>query len=243
MAILSAQQIAQLAYNAGFRGAALNTAVEIALAESGGNTQAYNPELSAGTANGSGSRGLWQIYGTAHPEYNNDGAFNPQTNAQAAFKVYQEAGNRFTPWSTYNLGMGNPRQNYAAMIGGSTMAQAVQRVTGRQTQRTNTPQGQQSPPLTNRLAGDLSSLQGQGQSAATVKQPLGFFEWLANQKNPDGKAKPHPETFTDFVFLGVGVALILLSILLLLAGGYIGATNAQGKFIMKNASKIAPLVA
>jgi len=102
--VLSDQELAQIAYNAGFRGNDLLTAVAIAKAESGGNPNAYNPETAAGTAAGSGSRGLWQIYGSAHPQYNNTGAFDPQTNANAAFQVYKEAGGRFTPWSTFNIG-------------------------------------------------------------------------------------------------------------------------------------------
>ena len=102
---LSPQQLAQLASEAGFRGDAVKWAVAIALAESGGNPSAYNPELGAGTAPNAGSRGLWQIYGTAHPEYNSSIAFDPRTNAQAAYKVFREAGGRFTPWSTFNNGM------------------------------------------------------------------------------------------------------------------------------------------
>lgn len=101
---LTPNQIAQLAYNAGFRGSALRMAVAVALAESGGNPNAYNPESAAGTARGSGSRGLWQIYGTAHPWANSDIAFNPVFNAQAAYRVYKEAGNSFHPWSTFNNG-------------------------------------------------------------------------------------------------------------------------------------------
>lgn len=97
-------QIAQLAYNAGFRGSALRMAVAVALAESGGNPNAYNPETGAGTARGHGSRGLWQIYGTAHPWADNDQTFNPIFNAQAAYRVYKEAGNSFRPWSTFNNG-------------------------------------------------------------------------------------------------------------------------------------------
>ena len=104
MATLNPSQIAQLAYNAGFRGSALRMAVSVALAESGGNTNAYNPESAAGTAPNHGSRGLWQIYGTAHPQYDNPQAFDPAINAQAAYQVYREAGNRFTPWSTFNNG-------------------------------------------------------------------------------------------------------------------------------------------
>jgi len=104
MAQLTADQIRTLAQNAGFTGSALDIAVAVALAESGGNTNSYNPETAAGTAAGSGSRGLWQIYGSAHPEYNNDAVLDPAANAAAAYKVYQEAGNSFTPWSTFNNG-------------------------------------------------------------------------------------------------------------------------------------------
>ena len=104
MTQLSATQIRSYAQGAGFKGNDLNTAVAIALAESGGNPMAYNPELGANTAKGSGSRGLWQIYGAAHPQYNSDLMFDPAANAAAAFAVYKEAGNKFTPWSTYNNG-------------------------------------------------------------------------------------------------------------------------------------------
>jgi hypothetical protein len=117
MANLTPQQIAQYAYNAGFRGAALNQAVAIAIAESGGRTDAYNPETAAGTKNGSGSRGLWQIYGTAHPEFNNSSAFDPQVNANAAFKVFREAGNRFSPWSTFNQGIASVRYDFSKLTG------------------------------------------------------------------------------------------------------------------------------
>lgn len=111
MPILSDQQITELAFNAGFRGEALRWAVAIAKAESGGNPSAYNPEAAAGTAPNAGSRGLWQIYGTAHPQYNSSIAFDPAVNARAAFEVYREAGNRFTPWSTFNNGMASQYVN------------------------------------------------------------------------------------------------------------------------------------
>lgn len=104
MAALTPSQLQSLAYNAGFRGSDLKTAVAVALAESGGNPLAYNPETAAHTPAGSGSRGLWQIYGAAHPIYNSTAVFNPQANANAAYSVYKAAGNRFTPWSTFNNG-------------------------------------------------------------------------------------------------------------------------------------------
>ena len=54
--------IAEYAYRAGFRGDDLVTAVAVAYAESGGDPSNYNPEIAAGTPEGQGSYGLWQIY-------------------------------------------------------------------------------------------------------------------------------------------------------------------------------------
>jgi hypothetical protein len=102
---LTAKQIAQFAQNAGFGGTDLATAVAVALAESGGgNPRAYNPELAAkgGTPQGQGSYGLWQIYLKMHPEFAGQNLFDPQTNADAAFRVYVAAGSTFNPWATYN---------------------------------------------------------------------------------------------------------------------------------------------
>lgn len=115
MTTLNDQQLARLAYDAGFRGDALRWAVAIAKAESGGNPSAYNPEIAAGTVPGSGSRGLWQIYGTAHPQYNSSLAFDPSTNAKAAYQVYSEVGHKFTPWSTYTNGQA---AQYYQQLGG-----------------------------------------------------------------------------------------------------------------------------
>jgi Lysozyme like domain len=97
-------QIAQFAANAGWTGDDLLTAVAVALAESGGNAKAYNPERGAGTLPGQGSYGLWQIYLHAHPDFTTMDKFDPQLNANEAYKVYVEAGNSFTPWSTYKNG-------------------------------------------------------------------------------------------------------------------------------------------
>lgn len=98
---LSAAQIAQYAKRAGFTGTALSTAIAVALAESSGNTVAYNPETAANTPEGMGSYGLWQIYLHAHPEFSDSDLFDPQENANAAYRVYQMAGYNFNPWSTF----------------------------------------------------------------------------------------------------------------------------------------------
>lgn len=101
---LSFAELLALAQAAGFIGSDALTAAAIALAESGGNPKAYNPETAAGTPQGKGSYGLWQIYLKAHPEFEGQDLFDPPTNAAAAFKTFSDAGGSFTPWSTFNSG-------------------------------------------------------------------------------------------------------------------------------------------
>jgi Lysozyme like domain len=98
---LQISQLIGLAAAAGFAGDDLATAVSIALAESGGNPNAYNPEVAAHAPVGYGSFGLWQIYLKAHPEFQGQNLFDPQSNAAAAFSVYSGAGSSFRPWSTF----------------------------------------------------------------------------------------------------------------------------------------------
>jgi Lysozyme like domain len=104
MGNLTPAQIAQYAANAGFTGNDLLTAVDIALAESSGNPQAYNPETAAGAPAGQGSFGLWQIFLAMHPEFAGENLYDPQTNANAAYSIYAIAGG-FTPWSSYTSGV------------------------------------------------------------------------------------------------------------------------------------------
>lgn len=99
---LSYDEILTLANNAGF-GCDSSTAAAIALAESGGDPTAYNPETQACTPDGQGSVGLWQIYQFKHPEFAGQDLTDPQTNANAAYKVYTDAGG-FRPWSTFKSG-------------------------------------------------------------------------------------------------------------------------------------------
>ena len=110
---LSPSDIAAYAESAGFSGSDLIAAVAIALAESGGNPNAYNAETAAGTPHGKGSYGLWQIYLNAHPEFSGQNLYDPQVNANAAYEVYLTASG-FMPWSTYK---NNAYLNYAAVAG------------------------------------------------------------------------------------------------------------------------------
>lgn len=103
--LLTAAQIAALARQAGFDGDDLVTAVAVALAES---NPPGNPNSHGDTTlgSGTGSFGLWQIYSDAHPEFGPDFAalYDPQTNADAAYSVYQGAGYSFKPWTTFKSG-------------------------------------------------------------------------------------------------------------------------------------------
>jgi hypothetical protein len=92
---VNAGNIAALAAGAGFSGNDVDIATAVAMAESSGNPQAYNPE---------GSYGLWQIYLQDHPEFTGWNLYDPQTNARAAYQVYAKAGGRFTPWTTFKTG-------------------------------------------------------------------------------------------------------------------------------------------
>lgn len=106
---LPAEQIAQVAQNAGFAGDDLITAVAVALAESGGDPNAKGDKVTgmkATTALPAGtptSYGLWQVHWTVHPEVLNGAdpsiLFDPQKNAQAALIVFQEQG--WNAWSTF----------------------------------------------------------------------------------------------------------------------------------------------
>lgn len=106
MATLTAAQIKGYAKDAGFAGDDLDIAVAVALAESGGRTDAYN---------GKGrdrSYGLWQInmYGNMGPARQRefglasfDDLKQPDVNAKAAYKIWKSQGWQ-RGWTTYSSG-------------------------------------------------------------------------------------------------------------------------------------------
>lgn len=105
MARLKAADIAGYAHGAGFRGSDRVTAVAVALAESGGDTQAHN------STPPDDSYGLWQInmLGDMGPDRRrrlgidaNSALFDPIVNAQAAKMIH--AGSGWKAWTTYTSG-------------------------------------------------------------------------------------------------------------------------------------------
>lgn len=110
MPTISAAQIAQYAYAAGFRGDALNTAVAVALAESHGDTGIHG-DVNLQTGTWGPSVGLWQIrslnpgHGTPAEQALRNAQANadPATNARHAYTISKH-GTNFRPWSTYTNG-------------------------------------------------------------------------------------------------------------------------------------------
>ncbi len=98
MAKFSRNQIRDVAYQAGFRGESLAIAVAVALAESGGDTQAIN----SGNSDRSVDRGLWQI-NSIHRQYAPNALFEPLYNARAAYAISSN-GTNWRPWVAYTNG-------------------------------------------------------------------------------------------------------------------------------------------
>ena len=107
--VLSKAQLKQLARNAGFPETELNTFAAVAMGESSGRSDAYN-----GKGNDD-SYGIMQINMLDRPGYqmgterraqfglkSNDELLDPQTNANAAFKIWQSQG--WEGWGAYTNG-------------------------------------------------------------------------------------------------------------------------------------------
>jgi hypothetical protein len=110
-------QIAGYARQAGFQGPALVTATAVALAESGGRTDATHVN-----SNGSTDRGLWQLNDGAHPWVSSINWADPAANAQGAKRIYDEAGGSFRPWVTFTSGSSVRYNLQAAQAAGAPAA-------------------------------------------------------------------------------------------------------------------------
>lgn len=121
----TATQIAQVAYNAGFRNNGLVLATAIALAESGGNELAANHNgPTQGCPQGSVDRGLWQINDCYHAEVSQQQAYRPLDSAYAAYRISNK-GTNFTPWSTFGNGAYRAHLHAAILAVGSIRKQPV----------------------------------------------------------------------------------------------------------------------
>lgn len=92
MAVLSDKDIATAAGSGGFRDKDLEIAVAVALAESGGNPEAYNTI-------GAGHYGLWQISKLHQSLFKKYAWKRPSDNAKMAYEVWKSQG--WSAWTTY----------------------------------------------------------------------------------------------------------------------------------------------
>ena len=93
----SPEQIYGFCRLAGFSPDEAATFTAIALAESGGNSRAYNPH-------GEDSKGLWQINARAHPDLDSKyDLYDPVQNAKAAYEVSHRGGD-ISPWTVTHGG-------------------------------------------------------------------------------------------------------------------------------------------
>lgn len=101
MAVLTDDQIAQVAVNNGFSTADTNNlavCVAIAKAESSGRTDAINSNT-----NGTNDKGLWQINSVHDSKLPGQDRFDSNVNAQLMM-IISSNGSNWQPWSTYNNG-------------------------------------------------------------------------------------------------------------------------------------------
>lgn len=101
MTYYSQSQLYSLAMSVGLPSSAAQIAASIAMAESGGNTNAINP--GNGVTDIEYSVGLWQINLLAHPQYTVAQMEDPTSNAKA-MSVISNGGTAWGAWGTYNSG-------------------------------------------------------------------------------------------------------------------------------------------
>jgi len=130
MATLSREQIATYAKSAGFPDDLVPTMVAIALAESGGRTEAHADDSD------DNSYGLWQInmIGSLGPGRRkqfglktDSELLNPTVNARAAYAIYKSQG--LKAWTTYTSGKYKKHLN-ASDVGTGTAEAATQPSSG-----------------------------------------------------------------------------------------------------------------
>lgn len=96
MTTLSPSDLASAASGAGFPSSEIGTAVAVAYAESGG-----DPNKTHRNTNNTTDYGLWQINSVHNPASN---WADPTANAAMAYRVWSDAGGKWTPWATFNSG-------------------------------------------------------------------------------------------------------------------------------------------
>lgn len=91
-------ELVAIVHGAGWRGDDVAIGASIIMAESTGNPGAVNPN----NPNGTIDRGLWQINSIHEHRLKGGNWFDPADSTRMAREIYADAGNSWTPWSTYS---------------------------------------------------------------------------------------------------------------------------------------------
>lgn len=97
--------LASIARAGGFQEKDIPMAIAIMKAESGGNPKALNTS----NRNGTTDTGIFQINSVHSSWTKGMDLTDPVQNAKAAFKIFSDAGGKWTPWSTFNNGAAQKR--------------------------------------------------------------------------------------------------------------------------------------
>ncbi len=238
----SANDIARVARQAGFTGNGLVWAVAVALAESGGRTDAVGTNVT-----GSKDRGLWQINNRAHPDVSDAEALNPLSNAKAAYKI-SSGGKNWRPWSAYNNGRAAtflPRARTAVNREKLTNAAAPSTVGGTDVSLGGTPAFTETGlPIPNPLDLIVPGLgSGLGLLGGGVTNPLDAIKALVSFVGKAYEWFSNPHNWIRIAAVIGGGTAILLGTKMLADSGAIGATAAKASDKVETGAKLAAAVA
>lgn len=223
MARLNYQQVAKLAWDAGWRGKDAQTAVAIARGESQFDTMATRFK------GRDHSYGLWQInmHNELGPErrqkYNlasNEALFDPATNARVAYAIWKERGN-FTDWSVYN------NRSYTLYLNGAVFA--VKQIE----------QGKTGIEIPSYDPGDIPAGQDSYGSQSVVPDPLEGIKQVAAAAKSFSDFVTNQENWLRAAALLGGGILLILAVFLIMSDTLVGvalkrvgkAAKATGKAV------------
>lgn len=183
----------------------------IALAESGGNTDAH------ALTSREDSRGLWQINARAHPEFAGQNLYDARTNARAAKVVYDKQG--LGAWSVFTTK--DPQRSYTRYLqsalgasgGGTSIADILRAI----------------PTAAGTLAGvagDVASKANPLSGLEGVAQALGGAAGLAAKA---GTWISDPRNWVRIIYVQAGVMLLVGALVILVAPTVIGLASPTGK--------------
>lgn len=226
MTVLTPAQVATYCGRAGFTGTRLTRAVAVALAESGGKTDAVGVNHDS---HRSRDRGLFQINSYWHKEVTDAQAFNPETAAAAAFRI-SKGGADWHEWSTWNNGKAQLQMSRAALAVG----QAKQANPGVQPAGWHLPHIPVMPinpldPL-NKFNDPLDPLSGNltpGQVIGGAKDAAGAVKAGAVMAAHAAAWMADPHNWLRVVMVSGGTAGVLAGLYLLAKSGAAGSTAAR----------------